>query len=127
MRSALLIVMVTNRASEPRPHRRTVAPLSDRPSAQPLLLEPNEVGIHNCSVARHQKRVQPGRREQHVQRRRPRRDVRMRIDGWIAGFLDQVSAEDHSASTGNHDDEVMVGMPRSGPTTAHRPDYGITC
>ena len=75
--------------------------------AEPLLLTTHEAGVDDSAVPGNEHRFRSTRVEHPIKRRRPGLQVRVPVEGGIAGLLDEVAAE-NDRSLGVHDDDQVV-------------------
>ena len=64
-------------------------------------------------MTRHVDGVAPADRQQAVKRVRPRRHIRIGVDRRVAGFLDEITSEDHdplALIARHHHDEISVSV-----------------
>src|ERR1700759_3376739 len=77
--------------------------ISSRPWAvpsEPILLLSNEFRTHDAPVPRYVDGIGSADREKTVECIRPRRHIGIGIDCRIAGFLDEITGEDHGPLAG---------------------------
>jgi hypothetical protein len=73
----------------------------------------HEFRVHDVAVTGHVDRVGSADTEQAIKGVRPRRHVRVGIDRRVAGFLDEVTTENHdplAVITRHHYDQIRVGV-----------------
>ena len=55
-----------------------------------------------------------------VKRRGPGQKIGLLVKAWVAGFLDEIAAEDHcGVFTGDDGNEIVVGVPTTGMADRH--------
>lgn len=84
---------------------------------------PNEISVDRGSVPGHVTRAVTAEGQHLVQGGGPLRRLGVGPDSRFGGLLHQVAAEHHRRLTRNHDNEIVVGMPRPGMAD---PDLSIT-
>jgi hypothetical protein len=90
--------------------------------SKPILLSADEFRIDDTAVTRHVGGVRSADRKQPVKRVRPRRHIGVGIDRGVAGFLDEITTEDHeplAVITRHHYDEIRVSVAASQMSDRH--------
>ena len=73
----------------------------------------DEFRIHDAAVPRYVDGARSADRKKTIERVRPRRQIGIGIDCRVAGFLDEITGEDHgplARGTRNCDDKIRVGV-----------------
>jgi len=81
--------------------------------SKPILLPADEIRVDDAAVPRDVDGVEAADRKQPIQRVWPRRHIRIDIDRRVAGFLDEITSEDHdplAVITRHHYDEIRIGV-----------------
>src|SRR5271163_3821564 len=99
--------------------------ISSRPWAvpsEPISLMANEFRANDAAVPWYVDGIGSANRKKTVQCIWPRRHIGIRIDCRIAGFLDEITGEDHgplAGGTRHRDDEIRIGMAAPRPCDGH--------
>jgi hypothetical protein len=85
-------------------------------------LPADEIRVDDAAVTRHIDGVGSADRKQPVKRVRPRRHVGIGIDRRVAGFLDEITCEDHhplAVDSRHRHDEIRIGVAASKVSDRH--------